>query len=611
MASSFHIPDKGSFLDSSDMYPHNYLDLYTEHTPARSIFNDILADSSELGYPLLVDNEGDTNHNDESVLDLLPWHLLSEPIYTDPPPQPQVARVPMPAPFEPASRLPHPQNVLDHSGYVQRSGHYMATPQTPSMVYSPEQEQEPAYGYSRPHSSLGPTTPDDLAWMAGSSTAQGPLEQQERTPASTPRQSPIQGHDNFWNAFQFGISNEATFGGPVVHYTLLHPFVRYPEATYNPPFLGNLSSKVVYPFAQENNNYVTDIPQHVSVHVASPLFDKDSEGRTIEPKKLQHGGAYEHNHAYNASHACTSTSVPPQPSEHDCVSGFTSKADENESDFDAESLSSWPSPHASPGCSSSLLSSSGSSSHSSCSSPSPSVASSPSTRFTLRSRESSPSDSWSSDSEDNEYSEVDEYIPARTGSSATTRRKTVNSTPSKKARLHPKSSTSNASNKVSSASPEISIDSDSDDIDEFIPSHISSSIRATQKQSTSTSAIATRPIKKPKRSSSTDDMDHSEAQADPAKRFTCTFPGCHRLFTRLFNMRTHERTHNPNQERPFICSEPSCGKRFSRKHDMQRHEASVHRGEGRYGCPICGKSFARRDGLQKHQNGHGGPCQDH
>ncbi|KAI9235895.1 MAG: hypothetical protein BYD32DRAFT_370335 [Podila humilis] len=106
-------------------------------------------------------------------------------------------------------------------------------------------------------------------------------------------------------------------------------------------------------------------------------------------------------------------------------------------------------------------------------------------------------------------------------------------------------------------------------------------------------------------------MGHGESQADPAKRFTCTFPGCHRLFTRLFNMRTHERTHNPNQERPFVCSEPSCGKRFSRKHDMQRHEASVHRGEGRYGCPICGRSFARRDGLQKHQAGRGGPCQGH
>ncbi|KAF9295252.1 hypothetical protein BGZ74_010907 [Mortierella antarctica] len=574
MASSFHIPDKGSFLDSSDMYPHNYLDLYAEHTPARSVFNDILADSSELGYPLLVDNEGDTNHNDESVLDLLPWHLLSEPVYTDPLPQPQVARAPMPAPFESVSRLPSPQNVPDHSGYPQRSGHYMATPQTPSMAYSPE--QEPTYAYSRPSPSMAPRTPDDLAWMTGPFIAQGLLEPQERTPAPTPRQSPIQGHDNFWNAFQFGISNEATFGGPAAHYTL-HPFARYPEATYNPPFLGNLSSKAGYPFAQVNNNYVPNFSQHISVHVASPLFDKDSEGRTIEPKKLQHGGTYEHNYAYSTNHACTPTNVPLQPYEHDCRSGFSGKTDENESDCESESLSSSPSPHshASPGCSSSL-SSSGSSSRSSRSSPSRSVVSTPSSRFTLSSRESSPSDSSSSDSEDDGCSEIDEYI-SRVGSSAIIKREAVDSTSLKKSRLPPRSSTSNASNRNSSASPEISIDSDSDDVDEFIPAHVASSMRATQRKSASTRASVSRPIKKLKRSTSTHEMDHGEGQADPAKRFTCTFPGCRRLFTRLFNMRTHLRTHNPNQERPFVCSEPTCRKRFSRKHDMQRHEASVHR----------------------------------
>ncbi|KAF9388026.1 hypothetical protein CPC16_006729 [Podila verticillata] len=610
MASSFHIPDKGSFLDSTDMYPHNYLDLDIEHITGRGVFNDILADSSELGYPLLVDNEGDTNRNDESMLDLLPWHLLSEPIYTDPLPLPQVARAPMPSPFEPVSRLPPPQSGPGPSGYAQRADHYMVTPQTPSMAYSPE--QEPAYAYSRPPPSLTPRTSDDLTWLTSPSTAQARPEPQVRTPASTPRQSPIQGHDNFWNAFQFGISNEATFGGPVVHYTLLPPFARYPDAIYNPPFLGNLSSKSGYPFAQENGNFAPYIPQYVPVQVVYPLFDQDSEGRTIEPKKLQHGAsAYEHNHAHN-THDCTSTSVPLPPSEYDCISGFTNKADESERESEAESLSSWPSPHShiSSSYSPNLLSSSGTSSRSSCSSPSPSSVPSPSSLFTLSSRESSPSDLWSSDSED-ECSDIDEYTSTRAGSSAT-KRKNVESSSSKKARVYPKSSTSNASNRGPSTSPEISIDSDSDDVDEFIPTHTSSLMRAAQRKLTSSMTNSARPNKKARRrSTTTDDMGHGESQADPAKRFTCTFPGCHRLFTRLFNMRTHERTHNPNQERPFVCSEPSCGKRFSRKHDMQRHEASVHRGEGRYGCPICGRSFARRDGLQKHQAGRGGPCQDH
>ncbi|KAG0200271.1 hypothetical protein BGX28_006636 [Mortierella sp. GBA30] len=84
------------------------------------------------------------------------------------------------------------------------------------------------------------------------------------------------------------------------------------------------------------------------------------------------------------------------------------------------------------------------------------------------------------------------------------------------------------------------------------------------------------------------------------KRFSCIHAGCERRFARLFNLHTHEKTHDPHQVRPFVCSVLECSKRFSRKHDLQRHEASVHKGERNYGCPTCGKPFSRQDGLRRH-----------
>ncbi|KAK3840244.1 MAG: hypothetical protein JOS17DRAFT_675892, partial [Linnemannia elongata] len=83
-------------------------------------------------------------------------------------------------------------------------------------------------------------------------------------------------------------------------------------------------------------------------------------------------------------------------------------------------------------------------------------------------------------------------------------------------------------------------------------------------------------------------------------RFSCNHPGCDRRFARLFNLHTHEKTHDPEQARPFICSDADCGKAFSRKHDLQRHEASVHKGERNFACTKCFKPFSRQDGLRRH-----------
>ncbi|KAF9573868.1 hypothetical protein EC968_007825 [Mortierella alpina] len=92
----------------------------------------------------------------------------------------------------------------------------------------------------------------------------------------------------------------------------------------------------------------------------------------------------------------------------------------------------------------------------------------------------------------------------------------------------------------------------------------------------------------------------SSKKKTATKRFSCIHPGCERQFARLYNLHTHEKTHDPLQVRPFVCSVVECSKRFSRKHDLQRHEASVHKGERNYGCPTCGKPFSRQDGLRRH-----------
>ncbi|KAI8348154.1 hypothetical protein B0O80DRAFT_365769, partial [Mortierella sp. GBAus27b] len=75
---------------------------------------------------------------------------------------------------------------------------------------------------------------------------------------------------------------------------------------------------------------------------------------------------------------------------------------------------------------------------------------------------------------------------------------------------------------------------------------------------------------------------------------------CGRRFARLFNLHTHERTHDPDQVRPYICEVADCCKAFSRKHDLQRHDASVHKGERNFQCTYCQRPFSRQDGLRRH-----------
>ncbi|RUS13757.1 hypothetical protein BC937DRAFT_94828 [Endogone sp. FLAS-F59071] len=100
-------------------------------------------------------------------------------------------------------------------------------------------------------------------------------------------------------------------------------------------------------------------------------------------------------------------------------------------------------------------------------------------------------------------------------------------------------------------------------------------------------------------SSSSSDRKRKNSSLDTiTRRFPCKHPGCDKAFARLFNLNTHEKTHDPHREKPFRCRE--CTKSFARKHDLYRHEASVHRGERHFTCKRCAKPFSRKDALRRH-----------
>ncbi|KAF9564702.1 hypothetical protein EC968_004451 [Mortierella alpina] len=84
------------------------------------------------------------------------------------------------------------------------------------------------------------------------------------------------------------------------------------------------------------------------------------------------------------------------------------------------------------------------------------------------------------------------------------------------------------------------------------------------------------------------------------RQFSCAV--CGRSFSRLFNLNTHERTHDRSKARLFACPEQGCKKSFTRKNDLQRHQISIHGVTHIYSCQKCNKPFSRRDALRRHMD---------
>jgi hypothetical protein len=81
------------------------------------------------------------------------------------------------------------------------------------------------------------------------------------------------------------------------------------------------------------------------------------------------------------------------------------------------------------------------------------------------------------------------------------------------------------------------------------------------------------------------------------KKFACPEEGCHKSFTRRYNLSAHLRCHR--LERPYECTQ--CTQAFARKHDLQRHVRSLHDVNKIYGpCSYCGLHFTRSDALGRH-----------
>jgi len=79
--------------------------------------------------------------------------------------------------------------------------------------------------------------------------------------------------------------------------------------------------------------------------------------------------------------------------------------------------------------------------------------------------------------------------------------------------------------------------------------------------------------------------------------YPCLVAGCNKVFSRLYSLRAHQRSHAV--ERPYRCS--VCPASFARNHDLKRH-IKLHDKKA-WKCGGCQKVFSRRDAIKRHKNG--------
>ncbi|KAF9932560.1 hypothetical protein FBU30_007862 [Linnemannia zychae] len=103
-------------------------------------------------------------------------------------------------------------------------------------------------------------------------------------------------------------------------------------------------------------------------------------------------------------------------------------------------------------------------------------------------------------------------------------------------------------------------------------------------------------VHKKRRTGGSSTQNTAASIPEGATAYPCTFEGCDKVFARLYNLKSHSRTHT--NERPFVCSH--CQLPFARNHDLKRH-VKIHGGDKPFKCGGCGKSFSRLDALGRHK----------
>ncbi|KAF8934602.1 hypothetical protein BGZ58_005606 [Dissophora ornata] len=106
----------------------------------------------------------------------------------------------------------------------------------------------------------------------------------------------------------------------------------------------------------------------------------------------------------------------------------------------------------------------------------------------------------------------------------------------------------------------------------------------------------TPPARKKRKTGGSSTQNTAASIPEGAPSYPCTFEGCDKVFARLYNLKSHSRTHT--NERPFVCNH--CQLAFSRNHDLKRH-VKIHGGDKPFKCSGCGKSFSRLDALGRHR----------
>jgi hypothetical protein len=90
-----------------------------------------------------------------------------------------------------------------------------------------------------------------------------------------------------------------------------------------------------------------------------------------------------------------------------------------------------------------------------------------------------------------------------------------------------------------------------------------------------------------------DDGEGLQVIIEARNMFRC--PTCDRTFNRMYNLKSHIKTHL--NHRPFACH--LCHQSFTRNHDLTRH-VRMHSGMRPFECDACGRGFARMDAMKKH-----------